>query len=69
MTTAILDLRPATQLGTIHASGATIDFVRLFALDDRLSDGRRPLVCHWQRDAEGRLACIWEPDIPPVPHR
>ena len=68
MTTVILDLRPAAQSGILYAT-ATSDFVRLFALDDRLFDGRRALICHWQRDADGRLACVWEPDIPPVPHR
>lgn len=69
MTTAILYLRLAARPGIAHATEATSDFVRLFALDDCLSDGRSPLICHWQRDADGRLACIWEPDIQPVPHR
>jgi hypothetical protein len=56
MTAAILDIRPAAP------KGAPTDFVRLFELD-RLPAGRRRLVCHWRRDADGRLACIWEPDI------
>ena len=68
MTTAILDLRPAARPGIAHAREATSDFVGLFALD-RVSDGRRQLACHWQRDTDGRLACVWEPDISPVPHR
>ena len=39
-----------------------------FALDD-LPAVRRQLVCHWRRDADGRLVCSWEPDIAPIPHR
>jgi hypothetical protein len=40
------------------------DLARLFALDR--PSLRRELVCHWRRDADGRLACVWEPDIVPV---
>ena len=68
MTTAILDLRPAARPGINRPDEGTRDLVRLFALD-RVPKARRPLVCHWHRDADGRLVCIWEPDIPPVPHR
>jgi len=68
MTTAILDLRPAARPDINRANGDAPDFVRLFALD-RAPRARHPLVCHWHRDADGRLACIWEPDIFPVPHR
>jgi hypothetical protein len=42
--------------------GGTTDFVRLFALD-RLPAERQRLVCRWRQDADGRLSCIWEPDI------
>jgi hypothetical protein len=33
----------------------------------RLAPDRPALVCHWRRDADGRLACFWEPatDIAP----
>jgi hypothetical protein len=65
MTTVILDLRPATPPDIHHANDRTHDFVRLFALE-RSPKAWRPLICHWYRDAAGRLACIWEPDIPPV---
>jgi len=68
MTAAILDMRPASLPGSVPPNGATNNLVRLFALD-RPPAGRRRLVCHWHRDANGRLACIWEPDIGPVPHR
>jgi hypothetical protein len=67
MTAAILDVRPAALPGTVPPNGATTDVVRLFALD-RLPAGRR-LVCHWHRDADGRLSCTWEPDIALVPLR
>ena len=62
MTAAILDVRPAALPGTVRARGATTDLVRLFALD-RLPVRRPRLACHWRRDADGRLACSWEPDI------
>jgi len=65
MTTAIFDFRPTAPPAPDRAKESTSEFVRLFALD-RLPQGRRPLVCHWQRDADGRLACRWEPDIPPM---
>ena len=37
------------------------DLVRLFGLD-RLPTRRR-LICHWHRDAEGRLTAVWEVDV------
>ena len=67
MLAAILAVRPAASPGTLPRKSATTDLVRLFALD-RLPRARR-LACHWHRDADGRLACFWEPDIGPVPHR
>jgi hypothetical protein len=68
MTAAILDVRPAAPPGIVLPKRATTDFVRLFALDCRPAGWRR-LVCHWHRDADGRLACIWEPDIVLIPNR
>jgi hypothetical protein len=68
MTAAILEIRPAAAPGIVPPKGATTNLVRLFVLD-RLQAGRRTLVCHWRRDADGRLACIWEPDIVLVPNR
>jgi hypothetical protein len=65
MSAAILDVRPAAPLGTVPA---TTDLVRLFALG-RLPIHRRRLACHWRREADGRLACTWEPDIALVPQR
>ena len=61
MTAAILDARPAALLGIVPPKGATTSLVHLFALD-RLPVGRRPLVCHWRLDSDGRLVCTWVPD-------
>jgi hypothetical protein len=68
MTAAILAVRLAAPPGIVSRNGATTNLVHLFGLD-RLPVGRRQLVCHWHRDADGRLACIWEPDIALIPHR
>jgi hypothetical protein len=68
MTAAILDVCPAAPPGIVPPKGATSDLARLFALDCRPAS-RRQLVCHWRRDADGRLACIWEPDIVLIPNR
>jgi hypothetical protein len=66
MTAAILNVRSAAAPGTVSLKGAidrgTTDFVRLFTLD-RLRADRQRLVCRWRQDADGRLSCIWEPDI------
>lgn len=64
MTAAILAVRPAAVPGIVAPKGAA-DLERLLALDCPPS-GRR-LVCHWHRDADGRLACVWEPDIVAAP--
>jgi hypothetical protein len=64
----MLDIRPAAEPGVASSSAAANDLARLFALD-RLPAVRRQLVCHWRRQADGRLACSWEPDIAPIPHR
>jgi hypothetical protein len=63
----ILDIRPGAEPGDVQSNAAAIDLVRLFALD-RLPRGRR-LVCRWRRQADGRLACTWEPDIVVIPQR
>jgi hypothetical protein len=64
MTAAILAIRPTAPLGIALPKGGTTDLVRLLALE-RLPASRQRLVCHWHRDADGRLACRWEPDIAP----
>jgi hypothetical protein len=55
MTTATLDFRLAVRSRTVAS-----DLARLFELD-RISARKRGLACSWQRDADGRLACVWEP--------
>jgi hypothetical protein len=59
--TAILGTRPAAAADRVRPAGDATDLVRLFGLD-RLPV-RRPLICHWHRDADGRLACSWEPEL------
>jgi hypothetical protein len=63
----LLDRRPAVKPDAVPFNAAAIDLVRLFGLD-RLSSNRR-LVCRWHRETHGRLAAIWEPDIPLLPQR
>jgi hypothetical protein len=66
MTAAILAVRPANAPDIVSPKDAT-RLVRLFALD-RPPMGNQ-LVSRWHRDADGRLACLWEPDIAPVAER
>jgi hypothetical protein len=63
----IIDTRPAAEPGGVQSTAAGTDLVRLFALD-RPPRGRR-LVCRWRRQADGRLACTWEPEIVVIPQR
>jgi hypothetical protein len=64
----ILATRSAAEPSAPSSKVAATDLARVFALDN-LPALRRQLVCHWRRDADGRLACHWEPDIAPIPHR
>jgi hypothetical protein len=50
----------------IVAPNAT-NLVFLFALD-QIPVSTQRLVCHWHRDAGGRLVCAWEQTYPPIPH-
>jgi hypothetical protein len=63
----ILDIRPAAEPGDVRTTAAAIDLVSLFVLDCP-PRGRR-LVCRWRRQADGRLACSWKPDIVVIPQR
>jgi hypothetical protein len=63
----LLDRRPAVERDTARVNAAATDLVRLFGLDRRSSNRR--LVCCWHRDADGRLAATWEPDILVLPQR
>lgn len=51
----------------INSDRNPVDLNRLFGLDG-LPD-RPQLVCRWHRDSDGRLTCIWEPDIVATPQR
>jgi hypothetical protein len=55
----ILDAGPTLKPDTVLSNAAAIDLAARFGLD-RLSSDRR-LVCHWAREIDGRLVCIWEP--------
>jgi len=68
MTAAILAVRPAAPPGIVSPKSDTGNLVHLFGLD-RLPLRRQPLVCRWHCDADGRLFCIWEPDIGLLPRR
>lgn len=65
MTTAILDIRPPARTGKASPDRSASDLVRLLALDRPLV---RSLACRWHRDGDGRLVCLWEPDVAPAPH-
>jgi hypothetical protein len=61
----IIDDSTTSKPGTALSNAAAIDLTARFGLD-RLSSDRR-LVCRWVREIDGRLVCIWEPDIVPIP--
>ncbi len=62
MNTTILKFRAATRPSSAVRNAA--DLLELFALD-RLPAKRARLVAHWYAQPNGRLACIWEPDLSP----
>ncbi len=68
MTTAILDTRLAARPVLAPAGGGTADLERLCELKRLPARGQR-LVCHWHRQADGRLSCVWEADTALVPTR
>lgn len=51
---------PAIASGIV-APNAT-NLVLLFARD-RIPVSAHRLVCHWHRNADGRLVCTWEPAL------
>jgi hypothetical protein len=60
MTAANIDVRLAVARGILAANESNIVF--LFAHDPIPVSAQR-LVCHWHRDADSRLVCVWESDI------
>ncbi len=60
MNATILKFRAPARPCSIVRNAA--DLLELFALD-RLPARRPRLVAHWQRQPDGRLACVWEPDL------
>ncbi|HEV8016320.1 MAG TPA: hypothetical protein VGP48_12350 [Stellaceae bacterium] len=65
MTAAILNVMPAIVMGrrTITPSNES---PRAPLREWRADPPRRRLVCHWSRDASGRLACAWHAEPPPA---
>jgi hypothetical protein len=61
MITAFFVFRRGAAPATAVPQKTTDDLVRLFALD-RLPAHRR-LVCHWRRDADGRLIGVCETEL------
>ena len=60
MAAANLDVRPAIASGIVTPNATNL--VLLFALDS-IPVSKQRLVCHWHRNADGRLLCAWEPNI------
>ena len=65
MTAANVNVRPAVAPGIVAPNASNLVF--LFPLDPIPVLAQR-LVCHWHRDADSRLVCVWEPDISTIPH-
>jgi hypothetical protein len=57
----IADARPTAEPDIIRKDTVAVDLLSLFGLD-RSPVGTR-LGCRWRRERDGRLACVWEPDI------
>jgi hypothetical protein len=69
MKAAILDIRhlalpKMASVETGRAQQTTLVVLRLFGLDR--APARRCLVCHWHRDADGKLVAPWALDIDPA---
>ena len=59
---ALLDIAPVR--GVLSADRTIVQLKREVAATLR----RRPvLVCHWHQDADGRLSCQWDPELPDIP--
>jgi hypothetical protein len=57
----ISDLRPLGGPDVTSSNATAAHVVCLFGLDHLPS--HRRMVCLWYREPDGRLACMWEPDI------
>ncbi len=64
MAAANLNVRPANASRVVAPNASNL--ILLFALD-RIPISTHRLVCHWHRNADGRLVCAWEPDLSPDP--
>jgi hypothetical protein len=59
MTVAILDIRPTLELGVEPSARRAGDALPLLEFKPRAADRRR-LLCHWRRDGDARVVCVWE---------
>jgi hypothetical protein len=66
MTAAILEIRRDARPTTVRPNDATETRLRA-VVPFRPTKRWRRLICRWQREADGHLACAWEPDICPGP--
>jgi len=57
---ANVNVRPAVALGIVAPNASNLVF--LFPLDPIPILAQR-IVCHWHRDADSWLVCLWEPGI------
>lgn len=62
MTLAILNVRPTLESGVAPRAGAAVSAVPWLELALR-QPRRARLLCHWYSDREGRLACVWRPEL------
>ena len=63
MTIAILDIRPTSKSGREFYVRTSRNLVPRLAAKSQPARRRR-LQCHWSRDRDGRLVCVWNS----VPH-
>jgi hypothetical protein len=52
-----------------EAANSTAEITQGTSDFPRLAPGRPALACHWRRDADGRLACVWEEAIEIAPNQ
>jgi high affinity Mn2+ porin len=62
---AVLEFRLDVARNLIPLNRAATDLNQLLGLDHLVAERR--LVCRWHREIDGRIACLWEPDMVPSP--
>ena len=59
MTVAIFDIRPTSVSGREFYVGTSRHLVPRLAVNSQPAR-RRGVQCHWRRDRDGRLVCVWD---------